>query len=72
MIGMVSRHLFLLVLEGNYELFWLGEVCIAAERREKAAKKIKQLQKKGVTLEPINIPGRTIAKTYWVKLGVLI
>lgn len=38
-----------------------------AERKRKAEKKAAQLIKKGKKLEPINIEGRTIAKTYWGK-----
>jgi uncharacterized Zn finger protein len=36
-----------------------------AERKRKAEKKAAELIKKGKKLEPINIEGRTIAKTYW-------
>lgn len=38
-----------------------------AKRREKAAKKIKQLSKKGMVIQPIEIEGRTIARTFWGK-----
>lgn len=38
-----------------------------AKRREQAAKKIKEAQKKGKKLNPINIEGRAIAKTFWGK-----
>lgn len=38
-----------------------------AERKRKAEKKAAQLIKKGKKLEPINIEGRTITKTYWGK-----
>lgn len=38
-----------------------------AERKRKAEKKATQLLKQGKKLEPINIEGRTIAKTYWGK-----
>lgn len=45
---------------------WAPYVSVA-ERKRKAEKKIKQLQKKGMVLEPINLAGRTITKTYWGK-----
>lgn len=38
-----------------------------AERKRKAAKKAEQLAKQGKKPEPVNIEGRTIAKTYWGK-----
>lgn len=38
-----------------------------AKRREQAAKKIKQLSQKGMTIQPIAIAGRTIASTFWGK-----
>ena len=38
-----------------------------AKRREKAAKKIQQLKKKGQLIQPIEIQGRTIARTFWGK-----
>jgi uncharacterized Zn finger protein len=38
-----------------------------AKRREKAAKKMQQLRKKGMTIQPIEIEGRTIACTFWGK-----
>lgn len=37
------------------------------ERREKAAKTIARLSKKGVALSPVAIEGRTIARTFWGK-----
>lgn len=39
----------------------------AAKRKEIAAKKIKEGQKKGKIFNPIVIEGRTIAKTFWGK-----
>jgi len=38
-----------------------------AEKQEKAAKKLKQLQKKRPDIEPIIIQGNTLAKTWWGK-----
>lgn len=38
-----------------------------AKRREKAAKKMQQLKKKGQAIQPIEIQGRTIARTFWGK-----
>jgi uncharacterized Zn finger protein len=38
-----------------------------AERREKVAKKITALKKKGQTINPIVISGRNIANTFWGK-----
>jgi uncharacterized Zn finger protein len=39
----------------------------AAKRRQQAAKKIKQLSKKGQKVDPVVIDGRTIAKSFWGK-----
>jgi len=36
-----------------------------AERRRKAMKKMEALRKKGVDVQPVNIDGRKIAKTFW-------
>lgn len=36
-----------------------------AERRKRAQKKIKDLTKKEVKLQPVEISGRTIARTFW-------
>jgi len=38
-----------------------------AERRRQAARKIARLAKKGKTVSPVVIEGRTIAKTFWGK-----
>jgi uncharacterized Zn finger protein len=38
-----------------------------AEKRAKAAKKLKQLKKKNPAVKPINVIGRTIARTWWGK-----
>src|SRR3990167_7192773 len=36
-----------------------------AKRREKALKKMAQLKKKGHHIQPIEIEGRTIARSFW-------
>lgn len=38
-----------------------------SERKQEAAAKIKKLTAKGEELSPVEIPGRTIAKTFWGK-----
>jgi uncharacterized Zn finger protein len=38
-----------------------------AERRRQAQKKLKRLKKKGQTVAPVMIEGRTIAKSFWGK-----
>jgi uncharacterized Zn finger protein/DNA-binding transcriptional regulator YiaG len=38
-----------------------------AERRAKAQKRMKQLQKKGMDIRPVEIEGRKIAHTFWGK-----
>ena len=38
-----------------------------AERRATAAKKMQQLKKKGMAIQPVEIQGRTIARTFWGK-----
>lgn len=50
----------------GYYGHWAPYVSVA-KRKELAAKKIKEAQKKGKALNPINIEGRTIAKTFWGK-----
>ncbi|MBN2793876.1 MAG: hypothetical protein JXR88_00620 [Clostridia bacterium] len=42
----------------------------AADKKAKAVKKLKQLQKKNSDLEPISIEGNTIAKKWWGKSWV--
>src|SRR5260370_20687646 len=39
----------------------------AAERRRKALKKMESLRKRGHSVSPVVIEGRTIAKTFWGK-----
>ncbi len=38
-----------------------------AQRRKVAARKVAQLKKKGQSIQPVNIEGRVIAKTFWGK-----
>ena len=38
-----------------------------AERRRQAAQKLKKLKKKGQSIAPVTIEGRTIAKSFWGK-----
>src|SRR3989344_6786448 len=45
---------------------WAPYVSVA-QRPQKAAKKVAALQKKGKTISPVQIDGRTIAKTFWGK-----
>src|SRR4030088_71957 len=45
---------------------WRPYVSVA-ERRRKAQAKLKKLKKKGETIAPVTIDGRTIAKSFWGK-----
>jgi uncharacterized Zn finger protein len=45
---------------------WRPYVSVA-ERRRKALKKMEALRKKGRTISPVSVDGRTIAKTFWGK-----
>ena len=38
-----------------------------AQRRVNAAKEIKKLEKKGQTIRPVHLEGKTIARTFWGK-----
>src|SRR6202049_2381473 len=49
---------------GYYE--WRPYVSVA-ERRRKAEKKLAKLKKKGHSIDPVRIEGRTIAKSVWGK-----
>ena len=51
---------------GRYYDAWPRYVPVA-ERRRKAEKKIAALKKQGRTLQPVTIPGRSIANTFWGK-----
>ncbi len=45
---------------------WAPYVSVA-ERRDKAQRKLKSLEKKGRVCQPVTIEGRTIARTFWGK-----
>jgi hypothetical protein len=45
---------------------WRPYVSVA-QRRQKALKKMEALRKKGRTISPVSVDGRTIAKTFWGK-----
>ena len=51
---------------GGYNGGWAPYVPVS-ERKRQAAKKIAALQKKGKSISPISIEGRTIARTFWGK-----
>ena len=44
----------------------------AAEKREKALKRIEKFKKKNVNLSPVILQNNTIASSWWVKLGIKI
>jgi len=46
--------------------FW-GRYVPVAERRAKARRKMEQLRKKGKDIQPVEIEGRTIARSFWGK-----
>ncbi|MCJ8500262.1 helix-turn-helix domain-containing protein [Desulfatitalea alkaliphila] len=46
--------------------FWSRYVPVA-ERRAKAQRRMTKLQKQGKTIQPVEIDGRTIARTFWGK-----
>lgn len=46
--------------------FWRPYVSVA-QKRANAMKKIEKMRKKGVIIQPIEIEGRTIAKSFWGK-----
>jgi uncharacterized Zn finger protein len=50
-----------------YDGWGWGPYVSVAERRRKALKKMEGLRKKGRTISPVSIDGRTIAKTFWGK-----
>jgi uncharacterized Zn finger protein len=49
-----------------YEWGWRPYVSVA-ERRRRALRAMEKLKKKGQIVSPVNIEGRTIAKTFWGK-----
>ena len=50
----------------GYGYGWKPYVPVA-KRREQAARKISKLIKKGMNIQPIEIEGRQIARTFWGK-----
>lgn len=48
----------------RYGYGWRPYVSVA-ERRRRAAKKLASLRKKGIEVQPVEIDGRKIAKTFW-------
>ena len=49
-----------------YDYQWAPYVSVA-ERRRKAAREMEKMRKKGHPVSPVQIEGRTIAKTFWGK-----
>jgi uncharacterized Zn finger protein len=47
--------------------YYWGEYVPVSERRAKAKKEMAKLEKKGKTIEPVEIEGRLIAKKFWGK-----
>lgn len=52
---------------GNYGYGGFPPYVSVAKHKQQAAKKIKALQKKGRSISPVQLEGRTIAKTFWGK-----
>ncbi|MBI2342992.1 MAG: SWIM zinc finger family protein [Deltaproteobacteria bacterium] len=52
---------------GYYSYGGFAPYVSVAKRKLQAAKKIKALQKKGRSISPVQLEGRTIAKTFWGK-----
>jgi len=50
----------------GYDGGWAPYISVAT-RRHRAAKKVAALQKKGQTISPVHIEGRSIARTFWGK-----
>jgi len=50
----------------RYDSYWPRYVPVS-ERRAKAERDMTKLQKKGQIIQPVNIEGRTIARTFWGK-----
>ena len=49
--------------------FWeqWGRYVPVAERRAKARREMDKLRRKGQDIQPVNIDGRTIARSFWGK-----
>lgn len=52
---------------GYYSYGGFAPYVSVAKRKQQAAKKIKALQKKGRAINPVQLEGRAIAKTFWGK-----
>lgn len=52
---------------GYYSYGGFAPYVSVAKRKQQAAKKIKALQKKGRAINPVQLEGRVIAKTFWGK-----
>ena len=54
--------------------FWgeWGRYVPVAERRAKARREMDKLRKKGKDIQPVNLDGRTIARSFWAKGGAII
>ncbi len=50
---------------------WRPYVSVA-ERREQARRKMGVLKKKGIDVQPVEIEGRKIARTFWGSPGAII
>lgn len=46
---------------------YFPEYVSVAERQAKAKKELEKLRKKGIDIQPINLDGRTIARSFWGK-----
>ena len=53
----------------SYYFAWRPYVPVA-EKRRLASRKLAKLRKRGQSLDPVAIEGRTIAKTFWGNRGV--
>ena len=51
---------------GYFGFGWGGYVSVA-EKRRRAEKKVAELKKQGRSIAPVNIEGRTIARSFWGK-----
>ncbi len=51
----------------RYDNYGWAPYVPVAERRAKAAKKMDQLRKKGASIQPVVIEGKTIAQSFWGK-----
>src|SRR5436190_514617 len=49
-----------------YDSYWAPYVSVA-DRRRKAAREMEKMGKQGHPVSPVQIEGRTIAKTFWGK-----